>query len=166
MNKSAVATIAFLLFIAAALANDPPERKEGLWVTHSVQTENPGNNQTEFTQSTCRSHAYDQYEQGLMKDLMARMSMCTVTDSTHGNVYQSNQLCTVLGVAIDRKETTTYLGDSSIHFESHATLKPAKNGVSERTIVTDQKYAGACPADLQPGDMKSADGKVHHLWRH
>jgi hypothetical protein len=166
LNKSAATAIALLLLGATALANDPPLRKEGLWMMHTVETENPGNKQTEFTQSTCRNHAYDQYEQGLIKDLMARTSTCTVTDSVHGDVYQSNQLCSVLGTTIDRKETTTYLGDSSIHFESHATLKPAMNGVSERTIITDQKYAGVCPAELQPGDMTSADGKIHHLWRH
>jgi len=135
-------------------------------MSHTVQTENPGNKQTETTQTICRSHAYDLYEQQLIKDLMGRMSKCIITDSDHGNVYESNQLCQFAGTTIDRKETTTYLGDASIHFESHATLKPALAGVTERTIVTEQKYSGACPAELQPGDMTSGDGKIHHLWRH
>jgi len=165
LNKSAVSTIAFLLFSATALANDPPERKEGLWVSHSVQTENPGNKQTEYSQTTCRSHAFDQYEQMLIKDLMGR-TKCAVADSVHGNIHESDQLCTLAGVTIDRRETTTYLSDSSIHFESHATLKPALAGVTERTIVMDEKYAGACPAELKPGDMTSTDGKIHHLWSH
>jgi hypothetical protein len=163
--KKTVALASLLFLSAMAQAADPPARKEGLWQRHNVQTENPGNKQDEYTQMTCRNHEFDQYEQALVKELMSRTT-CTVTESEKGNAYQSNQVCHVAGTTIDRKETTTYLGDAAIHFESHATLTPAMAGVTERTLVADEKYLGACPAQLQPGDMTSADGKIHHLWRH
>ena len=165
MRQKVAPAVVFLLFNLAALANDPPARKEGLWQRHTVQSENPANEREDFIQTTCRSHDFDNYEQGLIRGLLSRTS-CKVTESVNGNVYRSNQLCQIAGVTIDRKETTTYLGDTALHFESHATLTPAMAGVTERTIIADEKYIGACPAQLQPGDMTSADGKIHHLWRH
>ena len=38
-------------------------------------------------------------------------------------------------------------------------------GVSETTMIMDQKYVGSCPAGAQPGDITYADGRVTH-WRH
>jgi hypothetical protein len=33
-------------------------------------------------------------------------------------------------------------------------------------MIQDQKYIGSCPADMQPGDRKSEDGTILHLWKH
>ena len=33
-------------------------------------------------------------------------------------------------------------------------------------MVQDQKYAGACPTDMQPGDRKTVDNKIMHGWKH
>jgi hypothetical protein len=165
LKKTTITVAAFLMLSAIALADDMPVRKEGLWVRHTFQTENPGSKRYEFSQTTCRSHGYDQYERALIKNAFSKQ-LCSVTESVKGNVDQSNLLCHMAGITIDRKETTTYRGDSSIHFESHATLTPGMDGVTQRTILADEKYTGACPPQLQPGDMISADGKLRHLWKH
>jgi hypothetical protein len=162
LNKTALSVAALLLLGTTSFASDPPARKEGLWLTHSVQTENPGNKQAEYTWKTCRSHAYDQYELALFE----RFSKCPVTESVHGDVHESDYACVVAGVKVNRKEVRTYQGDTAIHLESHATFSPAMNGNTEMTLVADDKQAGACPPELQPGDMTNGDGKVHHLWIH
>jgi hypothetical protein len=160
--KTAVSVAALLLLGANPFASDPPARKEGLWVTHSVETKNPGNKRAESTWTTCRSHAFDQQ---FLKDFNAR-SPCTVTESVHGNVHESDYVCAVAGVKANRKEVNTYQGDTAIHLESHVTFSPAMNGVTETAQVADDTYVGACPSELQPGDMTNGDGKVHHLWNH
>ena len=165
MKVTVPAVVALLVFIVPAYATDPPDRKEGLWAVTTVQTEQPGNNKTQVTQSVCRSHDYDAYEQQLAKDT-AQRSQCPITLNSQGNTATSDYHCVFSGSTISRRETTTYVSDSEVHFESRTTIAPPLGGVAQRNIVTDQKFVGPCPSDLQPGDMKSEDGKVHHLWHH
>jgi hypothetical protein len=92
---------------------------------------------------------------------------CTPTSqSFQGGKYSSASHCVVGGTVIESRGTATYQGDTSAHSETHATYSPAMDGVSETTMVMDQKYVGSCPAGVQPGDMTSADGRITHLWKH
>ena len=56
------------------------------------------------------------------------------------------------------KGVTTFQGDSATHSETHTTNTPEQYGVAESTMVMDQKYIGACPAGIVPGDIVRADG--------
>jgi hypothetical protein len=64
---------------------------------------------------------------------------------------------------IDSKGTATFQGDSAAHSETHATYSPAMAGLSETTMIMDQKYVGACPAGAVAGDRIAADGRITHL---
>ena len=97
---------------------------------------------------------------------MAQRSQCPITENAQGNAVISEYHCVFSGSTISRKETTTYLSDSEVHFDSRTTITPPLGGVAQSNIVSDQKFVGPCPSDLQPGDMKSEDGKIHHLWHH
>ena len=153
---------ALLSPIGMANAVDLPEQKEGLWSSHMQSTDSPGNNKTEQTSTICRNHAYDQYVLSLTKG----MKGCTeVNESFQGGKYSVEMHCAVGGTVIDSKGTTTFQGDTAAHAESHATYTPAMGGVSETTIIMDQKYVGSCPAGAQPGDITYADGRVTH-WKH
>jgi hypothetical protein len=155
------AAAALWLPIWIALGADPPQLKEGLWSIHSQTIDNPGNKKTESSSTICRSHAYDQHVQSIAKDRKG----CTLNESFAGGAYTSEVHCVVAGAAIDTKGTSVYQGDASTHSESHTTYTPAFAGVSESTMVMDQKYIGSCPAGIQPGDRTAADGKVTHLWK-
>ena len=74
--------------------------------------------------------------------------------------------CVVAGTVIDTKSTGTIAGDTAAHTEIHTTFSPAFGGVTESTMIQDQKYVGSCPAGAQPGDMTNADGTVIHLGKH
>ena len=153
---------ALLLPIGIAIAVNLPEQKEGLWSIHREIINNPGNKKTESTSTICRNHAYDQYANSLAKS----MKGCTVvSESFRGGKYATEMRCEISGSVIESKGTTTFQGDTATHTESQATYTPAMAGVSEMTMVMDQKYEGACPVGTQPGDMTSADGKVTHLWK-
>ncbi len=164
MNKKLIPVAAsFLLAIGTASAVDPPEVKEGLWSIHRQTIDNPGNKKTESTSSICRSHAYDLHAQSLAKNVKG----CTpVSQSFQGGKYSSSTHCVAGGTVIESQGTVTYQGDTSAHSETHATYSPAMGGVSETTMIMDQKYVGSCPAGVQPGDMTNADGRITHLWKH
>jgi len=156
------AAVALLLPIGIANAVDLPGQKEGLWSSHRQTIDNPGNNKTEQTSTICRNHAYDQYVLSLTKGVKG---CTTVKENFQGGQYSIEAHCVVAGTVIDSKGTTTFQGDTAAHAESHSTYTPAMGGVSETTIVMDQKYVGSCPAGAQPGDITYADGRVTH-WRY
>lgn len=153
---------ALLLPIGIAIAVNLPEQKEGLWSIHMVTIDNPGNKKTESTSKICRNHAYDQH----VIDLVKKMKGCTtVSESFLGGKFSIETHCVISGTVIDSKGTTTFQGDTATHSESQATYTPAMGGMSGMTMIQDQKYEGACPAGIQPGDRISADGTVTHLWK-
>jgi hypothetical protein len=155
--------LALLLPIGMANAADPPQLKEGLWSIHRQTIDNPGNKKTESASTICRSHAYDQHVQSLAK---SRKGCTMVKENFQGGKYSTEMHCVVAGTTIDTKGTAVYQGDTSAHNETHTTYSPAFGGVTDSTMIMDQKYTGSCPAGAQPGDMTSADGRVVHLWKH
>jgi ribosomal protein L27 len=161
MRVSTVSVI--LLLIGTANGADAPELKEGLWSIHRQTIDNPGNKKIEGTQTICRSHAFDQHSQELAKNVKG---CTTVSDSFQGGKRVTELRCTIGGTVLDTKGTVVYQGDSSVHGEDHTTYTPAMNGVSESTMIQDQKYVGSCPAGVQPGDIINADGRVMHTWKH
>jgi hypothetical protein len=152
-----------LLPLGIALAANAPSLKEGLWSVHTVTINNPGNQKSEGTVSICRSHAYDESVEALAKNMKG---CTTISESFEGGKRSVDMRCTVATSVIETKGKTTFDGDTSAHSEIHATYTPAMAGISEMTMIQDQKYVGSCPAGVQPGDRISADGTVMHSQRH
>ena len=148
------------LALPAARAADQPEVKEGLWSIHMQSTDNPGGKKTEGTYSLCRDHAYDLAVRTRAKSIKG----CTIaSEGFQGGKYTMAMHCTIGGSVGESKSTTTFQGDTGFRSESHATYNPPLYGVSESTIIMDQKYIGSCPAGTKPGDRINADGSVVHL---
>lgn len=157
--KKILASAAAALVLPLANAADAPDVKEGLWSIHTQSIDNPGNKKTEGTYSLCRNHAYDLAVRASAKNQKG----CTMSESYQGGKYSSEGRCVVGTTVIESKGTSTFQGDTAAHSESHATYSPALYGVSETTMIIDQKYVGSCPAGTVPGDRIAADGKITHL---
>jgi len=156
-------TAAVLLFLGAVFALDAPPMKEGYWSIHQVTTTSPGNKKTESARSICRSHEYDQY----VRENAKKQSPCkTVTESNSGGAWISETECDMAGTVVKSKSVTTKSGENAAHTEVHATYTPAMHGMAEMTMVMDQKYMGACPAGVVPGDMVQPDGTKVNTWKH
>jgi hypothetical protein len=148
------------MFAVALRAADPPSLKEGLWSIHTVSTNQPGDKKTEGTRSICRNHEYDERVRAQAK---AQAMTCKIhADNDSGSKYESESECVVRATTIHTKGITTASGANATHTESSTTYTPAFYGISATTMIMDQKYVGACPAGMAPGDMMEADGKVIH----
>jgi hypothetical protein len=88
----------------------------------------------------------------------------TVSESSSGGTATTISECTVGTTLIRNKGTLTMTGNTASHSEGHTTYDPPVRGMSESTMIMDQKYVGACPAGVEPGDMIGADGKIEHTW--
>lgn len=158
MRKTAVA--AFALLFTAAAAQDIPTMKEGLWKLHMV-TSSPGGKPEDTTYSLCRDHAYDQKAHELMK-----RTGCTTSEASGAGKRTFSTVCKVGDMTITSKGTLTSSGDTSFHSETTTTYSPAMDGKSQATTVQDQTYIGACPADMNPGDIMAANGQIRHRSAH
>jgi hypothetical protein len=160
MKKVMLALATAALTLPIASATDPPAVKEGLWSVHTEITNNPGSKKTEGEYTLCRDHAFDQ----LVREREKSMKGCSMlSENLQDNKYTSEIRCAAGTITIESKGTTTYQGDSAVHSESHATYTPALGGVSDTTIVRDEKFVGSCPAGAEPGDRTNPDGTVIHL---
>jgi hypothetical protein len=163
MKKVPAVAFGVVVLIGLAQAIDYPQMKEGLWSITMQIINNPGNVKTRGTQKLCRSHAYDDYARSLAKNTAGCK---TVSENVSGGTYTIELECLQKGTTLKSKTVATLQGDSSVHSEGHTTYSPALRGVSEMTMMQDQKYVGSCPAGIMPGDRISEDGTVMHLWRH
>jgi len=154
-----------LLAIIAVRAADQPALKEGYWSIHTVSTNQPGNQKTEGNQTICRSYEYDQHAREAAKKNAAKTCK-TISETTSGSTTITESECTMAGSVLHSKATVTAAGDTAVHSEIHTTNTPAMYGVSESTMIMDQKYIGACPAGVEPGDILGADGKKMSSWKH
>jgi hypothetical protein len=153
---------AALLVSFALYAADPPAIKEGLWSIHTVSIDNPGSRRTEGTRSLCRNHDFDARIRAQAEQKQKQNCKPAVRTSS-GNSFSEESECTVQGSIVTSKVVTTFTGDTSFHSETHGTYKPALYGTEEMSMIMDQKYLGACPAGMEPGDFMSSDGKVTHV---
>jgi len=155
---------AALLLLTSAMvgAVDPPAMKEGLWSIRNQSVNSPGDKKTDNTSTICRSHAFDQHA---LQDAKSVKGCKTISETLQGNEYSIHSHCVAAGTEIDSKSTVTFKGDTAAHSESHATYNPAMAGITETTLIQDQKYVGSCPAGVQPGDITQPDGTVVHAWK-
>jgi Protein of unknown function (DUF3617) len=151
------------LLVAGVYAADAPPMKEGLWSIHTVSVDQPGNKKTDGMRSICRNHAYDERVRAMAAQHAAK-SCKTISENSVGGTTTTETQCSVGGSVVRTKATVTFSGDTA-HSETHSTYTPAMYGMSETTMVMDQKYVGACPAGVEPGDFIGADGKVTHTAR-
>ena len=151
---------ALFLAIECVYAADPPPMKEGLWSIHIVTTDQPGNKKTEGTRSICRNHAYDERVRAMAAKSGA--SCKTLSEHSSGGTMTTETQCSAGGSVLKTKGVVTMSGDGAAHSETNTTYTPALYGTSETTMIMDQKFMGACPAGMEPGDTMDANGKIGH----
>jgi len=161
--KARYSLLPILLAAGTIQAADAQEMKEGYWSVHTVVTTRPDGNRTETTRSICHNHAYDDYVTSLAT--RAKKSCRTTHEASSGGTTASEVECTMAGTTVRTKSTLT-VADHTTHSETHTTYTPPMGNVAGSDMVMDQKYVGACPAGVVPGDSVSPDGKKTNLWRH
>jgi hypothetical protein len=145
--------------LSIARAGDPPKIKEGLWAIHGESIEKPGDRVTQFDYKLCRNHAYDKAANAKVKDAPGCR---TVVKDSGGGKFEAASACTAATTKIISNGTTTYLSETAMHSETHATYTPPFRGKTEETMTQDQQYVSECPSNMKPGDVLFPDGFVRH----
>jgi hypothetical protein len=128
--------------------------RAGLWSV-SITEDGEG---TETSETCLDKNSVNELMQGGAKALG---DACTGIDfKKDGKGFFSSTQCS-LGISTI-STSTRYQGDfsSDFTFTNSTTFKPPLMGRSSSSGKGHAVYKGACPAGMQPGDIKLSDGKV------
>jgi hypothetical protein len=133
----------------------PPPTKEGLWETHSIQTQQ-GKTVSDSTVKMCQSKELTKSMQTNGEELRKKNECTSSVTQPSANTYVEESRCAKgPNAGSVTKVIYTYQGDTSSHTEMHMTLL----GKTETVMLIDAKYVSSCPAGMKPGDL-IIDGKV------
>jgi hypothetical protein len=150
-----IAIVAASIGLAAADEFKPPPMKDGLWETHSVQSQ-AGKSVSDMSIKMCQSKELTQSTQSLSEQMRKKNQCSSVVSQRSGNTIVEETRC-AKGPSADVviKAVYSHVGDTAAHIEMHE-----QKGSTENLTVMDMKYLGSCPAGMKPGDVIMPDGKV------
>jgi hypothetical protein len=152
---SVIAIVAASIGLAAADEFKPPPMKDGLWETHSVQTQ-AGKSVSDMSIKMCQSKALTQSTQSLSAEMRKQNQCSSVVSQRSANTIVEETRCAKgPGAGEVIKAVYSHVGDTAAHIEMHQ-----QKGSSEDVTVMDMKYLGSCPTGMKPGDVIMPDGKV------
>ncbi len=149
----AVPSAAFVVagIAAPALAHDaPPPRKPGLWTITAVAAGEP-DQVTRF----CTDEATDAGMPHL--DAADGQGPCSEENRQHeGDTIVYDTTCRVAGLETKSHVVTTTSGGQVERLKSTYVFNPPVHGLREGSST--MQWVGACPPDMQPGDVETPQG--------
>jgi uncharacterized protein DUF3617 len=154
--KPAFLVAALLAWSGSAEADGikPPPTKEGLWETHSTQTQQ-GKTVSNKPVKMCQSNETTKSMQSNAEELRKKNECTSNVTQPSANTYVEESTCAKgPNAGSVTKVVYTYQGDIASHTEMHMNV-----GKLETVMIIDAKYVGSCPAGMKPGDL-IMDGKM------
>jgi hypothetical protein len=149
-----VAALSASIGISDADEFKPPPMKDGLWETHSTQTQQ-GKVVFDTSIKMCQTKELTKSMQSGGEEIRKKNECTSAVTQSSPNAYVEESRC-VKGpnAGTATKVIYTFQGDTASHMEMHM-----NGGKAETVLITDSKYLGACPVGMKPGDAVTADGK-------
>ena len=145
---SLVAVLSVWIGIVEADGLKPPPTKEGLWETHSTQTQQ-GKTVSDRSVKMCQSNETTKSIQASGEESKKKNECTSKLAQPASNTYVEESQCAKGPTAGSvTKVVYTYQGDTASHTEVHMNV-----GKSETVMIIDAKYLGSCPAGMKPGDL-------------
>ena len=140
------------LVTTAALADEFPPRKPGLW---EVKVE--GEKRPTVTLKMCIDKDTDELFHKMGVDLSVQL--CEHRDvKVVDNVATVDTQCKIGSSNVTSTSITKFDGDTAFHVDTKSHFDPAFMGRSDLVSVQNGKWVGPCPADMEPGDMLMGSG--------
>ena len=154
---------AALLFVAATCcsamvrADELPHRRPGLWaITRiNVDADNPAR-----TSKIC----IDGATETMLRDMGASFakSICSKAEiSVSGNVASVDTVCQLDRSRLTNHTVITFTSDTSYRHVAATHFDPPLFGRADSTSELEGKWLGPCAADMRPGDVITAMGKIN-----
>jgi hypothetical protein len=136
--------------------------KAGLWVSSTVNDMQKAKGEPARSTSICMDDAVQklmvQFSQGAMRGMCSRNDL-----KVSGNKVIGDTLCEMGGSKMTGHSVMTFISDTAYHTTAQSTFDPPLMGMKGSVTTVEGKYMGACPAGMQPGDMKLANGTMMNI---
>ena len=146
-------SILLLAMVPLAHADEIPHRKAGLW---QIVTQPSDPQSKPMTHKLC----LDKETEALLNRMSSGVMQqdCAKNDMhVSGGKLLMHTVCGLGGSQQTADVIITFSGDTSYVAESHTRFEPPLMGHAESRNTQEGKWVGACPADMQPGDMVMTD---------
>ena len=156
MSRSVVPLL-LLATLSSAWAEDVPHRRPGLWelTRPAVDATNPAR-----TTQVCIDAATEM----MLRDVGSSFtrSTCSTAEihATEGKVT-ADTVCELGGSHATSHTVITFTGDTAYRQLSTTQFDPPLFGRNEVATEMDGQWIGPCAADMRPGDMITALGKIN-----
>ena len=162
MRPIAVICVAALLgglVSTGARADNPPKRKPGLW---EVTLHMASGTMAPQVMKLCIDEATDA---ALFKyGMNAVQGVCSRNDLRgSGSVFTMDTECKMGDMKLTSHAVMTFTGDTAYRTDVQSHFDPPMMGRSDSSMTQEAKWIGACPADMQPGDMIGPNGVKMNL---
>jgi hypothetical protein len=150
MTSRPIFLVAVLLWIGIAAADEikPPPMKDGLWETHSTQTQQ-GKSVSDTSVKMCQSKDLTKSKLSDGEELRKKNECTSRVTQTSPNAYVEESRCNKgPNAGSVTKVFYTYQGDTASRTEMHINV-----GQSAVVVIIDAKYLSSCPAGMKPGDL-------------
>ena len=149
-----VAVLSAWIGTATADGIKPPPTREGLWETHTTQTQQ-GKTVSDSSVQMCQSKALTESMRSKGEELRKKNECTSSVTRPSNNTYVEQSRCAKgPNAGSVTKVVYTHQGDTASHTEMHMNV-----GKSETVMIMDTKYLGNCPAGMKPGDLMM-NGKI------
>ena len=162
MNRIAAAVVASLLASAplAALADDYPKLKPGLWEMERSSGNAAANRPNRTTMCLDDTVQREMYEMGAG----AMKGMCSKHDFMFaGNRGTGDFICDMGGSRMHSKSTMLLEGNGAYRTEIDTTYDPPFMGQSKSHTVVTARNVGPCKPGQRPGDMIMPNGQTLNM---
>jgi hypothetical protein len=145
---------ALLAASATAQTADFPPRKPGLW---QVDMAMQGGQMPAQQMKMCIDASTDAEMHKL--GMNASQGMCEQPSiNRSGSTVTVDATCKMAETKATTHAVTKFSGDTAYHTDVTTKFDPPMMGRSESAMTQDAKWVGACPADMQPGDLLMGNG--------
>jgi len=136
----------------AAAAQAPPRLSAGLW---EIRTEMPGRRHGTITMTIQRCLDDATQRTHFLPEQISPEHACRhVRHRRDGGAYVTEADCTRGGSAVKATFTTTLKGARAYRTEARFAYDPPYRDVAVHTMTMDGRLQGACPANMQPGEVR------------
>jgi hypothetical protein len=156
-----IALVALALASPAAIAQQYPKLKPGLWQMSRASDRADKAGMPPITICFDESVQKEMWDMGVGQ----MRGMCSKTDfhmSASGGSGET--VCNFGGSTAHSKSTMTLSGDTAYRTEVDTTFDPPMNGTMAKSHMTiEGKYLGACKPGQRPGDVMLPNGSVMNM---
>ena len=160
-----LAPLLFLLAAATAGAQDYssiPKLKPGLWematTSDRAATKDKGPQQSSLCLDESVQKQMVELSQGMMRGMCSKHEL-----KMSGSTVTGDSICKFGDSTMTSKSVMKFNGDTSYRTEAKSTYDPPLMGMTQSNTIIEAKHVGACPAGMQPGDLKTPSGAIVNI---